>query len=89
MTSLDVRPVESSCIALTGIETTFTVVFSDMTPGGEKMHKIGYFLTEGFQVMALGTQSVFEFANVVAKEPVYLVNNYSLIGGVLTSSLGA
>jgi transcriptional regulator GlxA family with amidase domain len=89
MTSLDVRPVESSCIALTGIETTFTVVFSDMTPDGEKMHKIGYFLTEGFQVMALGTQSVFEFANVVAKEQVYQVTNYSLTGGVITSSIGA
>lgn len=53
------------------------------------MHKIGYFLTEGFQVMALGTQSVFEFANVVAKEQVYKVTNYSLTGGVITSSIGA
>lgn len=53
------------------------------------MHRIGYFLTEGFQVMALGTQSVFEFANVVAKEQVYQVTNYSLAGGVITSSIGA
>jgi transcriptional regulator GlxA family with amidase domain len=64
-------------------------MFSDITPGGGKMHKIGYFLTEGFQVMALGTQSVFEFANVVAKEQVYQVTNYSLPGGVITSSIGA
>lgn len=53
------------------------------------MHKIGYFLTEGFQVMALGTQSVFEFANVVAKEQVYEVVNYSLAGGEIRSSIGA
>ncbi|MFK3799995.1 GlxA family transcriptional regulator [Pseudomonas sp. NPDC088444] len=53
------------------------------------MHRIGYFLTDGFQVMALGTQSVFEFANVVAKEQVYQVTNYSLRGGVVTSSIGA
>lgn len=53
------------------------------------MHRIGYLLTEGFQVMALGTQSVFEFANVVAKEQVYQVTNYSLAGGAVTSSIGA
>ncbi|MDH0748892.1 GlxA family transcriptional regulator [Pseudomonas sp. GD03842] len=53
------------------------------------MHTIGYFLTDGFQVMALGTQSVFEFANVVAREQVYQVTNYSLSGGVVVSSIGA
>lgn len=53
------------------------------------MHRIGYFLTEDFQIMALGTQSVFEFANVVAKEQVYQITNYSLTGGVVTSSIGA
>jgi transcriptional regulator GlxA family with amidase domain len=52
------------------------------------MHRIGYFLTEGFQVMALGTQSVFEFANVVAREQVYQVTNYSLAGGEAQSSQG-
>lgn len=53
------------------------------------MHRIGYLLTEGFQVMALGTQSVFEFANVVAREPVYQVTNYSMAGGEVRSSVGA
>lgn len=53
------------------------------------MHRIGYFLTDGFQVMALGTQSVFEFANVVAKEEIYQVTNYSLGGGEVKSSVGA
>ena len=51
-----------------------------MPPNGVNMHRIGYFLTDGFQVMALGTQSVFEFANVVAKEEIYQVTNYSLLG---------
>jgi transcriptional regulator GlxA family with amidase domain len=64
-------------------------MFSDMAPEGVELHRIGYCLTEGFQVMALGTQSVFEFANVVAKEQVYQVTNYSLSGGVITSSIGA
>jgi transcriptional regulator GlxA family with amidase domain len=52
------------------------------------MHRIGYFLTDGFQVMAIGTQSVFEFANVVARERVYEVTNYSIAGGETRSSLG-
>lgn len=52
------------------------------------MHRIGFFLMDGFQVMALGTQSVFEFANVVAREQVYQVTNYSLAGGELRSSQG-
>ena len=53
------------------------------------MHRIGYFLTEGFQVMAIGTQTVFEFANTVAKENVYEVLNYSLCGREVRSSIGA
>lgn len=53
------------------------------------MHRIGYLLTEGFQVMALGTQTVFEFANVVAKEQVYHLTNYSIEGGQVRSSVGA
>jgi transcriptional regulator GlxA family with amidase domain len=52
------------------------------------MHRIGFFLMDHFQVMALGTQSVFEFANVVAREKVYEVTNYSLAGGTLRSSQG-
>ncbi|SMF57379.1 GlxA family transcriptional regulator [Pseudogulbenkiania subflava] len=52
------------------------------------MHRIGYVLTEGFQLLALATQSVFEFANVMAGEPFYEVENYSLAGGMIRSSLG-
>ncbi|WP_419736527.1 GlxA family transcriptional regulator [Pseudomonas sp. COR18] len=53
------------------------------------MHRIGYLLSEGFQVMALGTQTVFEFANVVAQEPIYQLTNYSMEGGQVRSSIGA
>lgn len=53
------------------------------------MHRIGYLLTQGFQVMALGTQTVFEFANVVAREQIYQVTNYSIVGGEVRSSVGA
>lgn len=87
--SKDLLLCDLSCIALTSIETTFTDMFPDMALDGELMHRIGYFLTEGFQVMALGTQTVFEFANVVAKEQVYQVTNYSMNGGLITSSVGA
>ena len=52
------------------------------------MHRIGYVLTEGFQVMALATQAAFEYANFVAKEDFYVVENYSESGGEVRSSLG-
>ncbi|MDR6467192.1 transcriptional regulator GlxA family with amidase domain [Paraburkholderia graminis] len=45
-------------------------------------------MTDDFQVMAIGTQTVFEIANVVAREPIYHVTNYSLQGGEIRSSLG-
>lgn len=38
--------------------------------------------------MALGTQAVFEFANLVAEEPFYEVENYSVTGGEVRASLG-
>ncbi len=52
------------------------------------MHRIGYLLSDGFQVMALATQAVFEYANVVAGEDFYAVENYSAAGGEIRSSLG-
>ncbi|ABF11387.1 transcriptional regulator GlxA family with amidase domain [Cupriavidus metallidurans] len=52
------------------------------------MHNIGFLLTDGFQVMALATQSVFEYANLVAGEPFYRIRNYSIDGGPVVSSLG-
>lgn len=52
------------------------------------MHRVGYLLCDGFQVMALASQSVFEFANLLAGRPVYALGNYSVAGGTLRSSLG-
>ncbi|HEK1768732.1 TPA: GlxA family transcriptional regulator [Pseudomonas putida] len=52
------------------------------------MHRVGYLLCEGFQVMALASQSVFEFANVLTGKRLYALGNYSVAGGGLVSSLG-
>ena len=52
------------------------------------MHHIGYLLSDGFQVMALGTQTVFEFANLVFGKTFYSVGNYSIDGHAICSSLG-
>ncbi|MDR6582837.1 GlxA family transcriptional regulator [Herbaspirillum sp. BH-1] len=52
------------------------------------MHHIGYLLTDGFQVMGLATQTVFEYANKVAGEDFYALRNFSVAGGDVRSSLG-
>lgn len=52
------------------------------------MHRIRYLLTDNFQVMAVATQSVFEFANKVAGEPFYTIETFSLKGGIVRSSIG-
>ncbi|WP_321796718.1 GlxA family transcriptional regulator [Caballeronia sp. J97] len=52
------------------------------------MHRVGYLLSEGFQVMALASQSVFEYANHTAGEAFYSIENYSTAGGEVRSSLG-
>ncbi|RAS25199.1 MULTISPECIES: GlxA family transcriptional regulator [unclassified Pseudomonas] len=52
------------------------------------MHRVGYLITEGFQIMSLATQTVFEFANISAGETVYRVQNFSIEGGMVRSSLG-
>ncbi len=52
------------------------------------MHRIGYLLTDGFQVLSLATQTVFEFANVVVKSPFYTIEIFSPAGGLVRSSLG-
>ncbi len=52
------------------------------------MHRIGYLLTDGFQVLSLATQAVFEFANQIAEAPFYSIENFSPDGGMVRSSLG-
>ncbi|GHC87895.1 AraC family transcriptional regulator [Pseudorhodoferax aquiterrae] len=51
------------------------------------MHRVGYLLPEGFQVMGLGTQAVFEMANLVADRPFYGVESYAL-GSAARASTG-
>ena len=45
-------------------------------------------LTDGFQMLALGTQSVFEFANTVLERPYYTVEQYAMDAGGVRSSMG-
>jgi transcriptional regulator GlxA family with amidase domain len=52
------------------------------------MHRIGYLLTDGFQMLSLANQTVFEFANLVAGEPFYAIELFSPAGGTVLSSLG-
>ncbi|MBB3178256.1 GlxA family transcriptional regulator [Variovorax sp. Sphag1AA] len=52
------------------------------------MHRIGYVLPEGFQVMTFSTQPVFELANLLARRTVYEVENYALEGGAVSASFG-
>ncbi|WP_414448412.1 GlxA family transcriptional regulator [Burkholderia sp. 22PA0099] len=52
------------------------------------MHRIGFLLSDGFQMMALATQSVFEHANTVVGDPFYHFTLYSAEGGEVRSSVG-
>lgn len=52
------------------------------------MHRIGFLVMDGFQIMTLATQAVFEYANMVAGEPFYEIGSYSVDGGPVRSSLG-
>jgi transcriptional regulator GlxA family with amidase domain len=52
------------------------------------MQRIGFVVPEGFQMIGLAAQAVFEFANLVAGKPVYEVRVLSENGGLVRSSLG-
>jgi transcriptional regulator GlxA family with amidase domain len=52
------------------------------------MHRIGYVLQNGFQVLSLATQTVFEVANRVHGGTFYVMENFSAAGGKVRSSLG-
>lgn len=52
------------------------------------MHRIGYLLTDGFQMLALGTQSIFEFANAGLEQSFYQVEQYAMEAGGVRSSMG-
>lgn len=52
------------------------------------MQRIGYVVSDGFQMMALATQAVFEYSNRVAGKQVYEMRVLSENGGLVHSSLG-
>ena len=49
------------------------------------MHRIGYLLSDDFQVLSLATQTVFEYANIVAEAPFYSIEFFSVAGGIVRS----
>ncbi len=52
------------------------------------MLRIGFVLTPGFQMMSLAAASAFEFANLIAGEPLYEIEILSERGGPVPKSLG-
>jgi transcriptional regulator GlxA family with amidase domain len=52
------------------------------------MHRLGFVLSDGFQLMALATPAVFEFANLVSEDSFYDIACYSVAGGDVVSSSG-
>ncbi|HTK14378.1 MAG TPA: GlxA family transcriptional regulator, partial [Xanthobacteraceae bacterium] len=52
------------------------------------MRRIGFIVFPGYQVMSFAVISVFEFANVVARKPVYDVRLLSETGGTVMTSVG-
>ena len=52
------------------------------------MHRIGLIISDHFQMLALSTLTVFEFANFVAEKPFYQLTVYSESGGKVRSSSG-
>jgi transcriptional regulator GlxA family with amidase domain len=52
------------------------------------MHKIGFVVSPGFQLMSFAALSAFEFANLSAEEPFYELSILSEAGGAVRSSLG-
>ena len=52
------------------------------------MQRIGFVIQEGFQMIGLAAQAVFEYSNRVAGKAVYEIQVLSEHGGVVRSSLG-
>lgn len=52
------------------------------------MHRIGLIISDHFQMLALSTLTVFEFANLITEKPFYQLTVYSESGGKVLSSSG-
>jgi transcriptional regulator GlxA family with amidase domain len=59
-----------------------------MVIGGFPMQRIGFVVSEGFQIVGIAAQAVFEFANRGAGEAPYEVHVLSEHGGLVRSSMG-
>src|SRR4051812_11218409 len=71
-----------------GVKDEYSHESGHYTDEGHSMHRIGYVLPEGFQIMTFSTQPVFELANLLARQTIYEVENYALGGGAVRSSFG-
>ena len=70
-------------------EMTYIVRFQDTRfPTESLVQRIGFVIPEGFQIIGLAAQAVFEFSNRVAGKTVYEVRMLSENGGPVRSSLG-
>src|ERR1700722_4106047 len=52
------------------------------------MHRIGFVVSPGFQVMSFAAMSAFEFANLSVDSPLYDVRMLSQTGGQVPTSMG-
>jgi transcriptional regulator GlxA family with amidase domain len=70
-------------------EMTYIVRFTDIRSVAENVvQRIGFVIPEGFQIIGLAAQAVFEFSNRVAGKNVYEVRMLSETGGAVRSSMG-
>ena len=67
------------------VSNVIYVTFSDIL--GRPMQRIGFIVLPGFQMLSLGSLSVFELANWEIGEPVYDVHLLSETGGSIRSSV--
>src|SRR5262249_1412813 len=75
-------------LACNGVKDAYSHESGHTLTRDSSMHRIGYVLPEGFQVMTFSTQPVFELANLLARRMVYEVENYALEGGAVRASFG-
>lgn len=62
--------------------------YSNASSTGAVMHRIGFVLFDGFQIMSSAAIGVFEMANLITKEPFYDLSVLSKGGGPLRSAFG-
>src|SRR6266702_4488702 len=71
-----------------GRNDVYSTVSRHQVSYGGFMQRIGFVIPEGFQMIGLAAQAVFEYSNRVAGKGVYEVRVLSEKGGAVRSSLG-